>query len=107
LVIEFAHVFTLQYQILVFAIDDDVLFERVPFGSRRGCDFVMSASPELLPPRFREVFGELFDVSPLSISPGSPWENGHAGSFDSRLRDEFLDCEVFDDVQAAQSLGTA
>ena len=46
-------------------------------------------------------------VGPLYISPGSPWENGYAESFNSRLRDEFLGCEVFDDVQSAQVLGTA
>ena len=46
-------------------------------------------------------------VGPLSISPGSPWENGYAESFNSRLKDEFLGCEIFDDVQSAQALGTA
>lgn len=46
-------------------------------------------------------------VGPLYISPGSPWENGYAESFNSRLRDEFLGCEIFDDVQSAQALGTA
>ncbi len=47
------------------------------------------------------------NVGPLYISPGSPWENGYAESFNSRLRDEFLGCEVFDDVRSAQALGTA
>lgn len=46
-------------------------------------------------------------VGPLYISPGSPWENGYAESFNSRFRDEFLGCEVFDDVHSAQALGTA
>lgn len=46
-------------------------------------------------------------VGPLYIAPGSPWENGYAESFNSRLRDEFLGCEVFEDVQTAQALGTA
>lgn len=31
-------------------------------------------------------------IGPLYISPGSPWENGYAESFNSRLRDEFLNC---------------
>jgi transposase InsO family protein len=44
------------------------------------------------------------DVGPLYISPGSPWENGYAESFNSRLRDEMLGCEVFDDVQSAQAV---
>lgn len=46
-------------------------------------------------------------VGPLYISPGSPWENGFAESFHSRLRDEFLGCEVFENVQTARALGTA
>ena len=46
-------------------------------------------------------------VGPLYIAPGSPWQNGYSESFNSRLRDEFLSCEVFDDVQSAQALGTA
>lgn len=29
------------------------------------------------------------------ITPGKPWENGYAESFHARLRDEFLDGEVF------------
>ena len=29
------------------------------------------------------------------IEPGSPWENGHCESFNSKLRDEFLNGEIF------------
>ena len=35
------------------------------------------------------------------------WENGYAESFHSKVRDEFLSCEVFESVRAAQALGTA
>jgi transposase InsO family protein len=31
----------------------------------------------------------------LYIEPGSPWENGYCESFNSRLRDEFLNDEIF------------
>ena len=31
----------------------------------------------------------------LYIEPGSPWENGYCESFNSKLRDEFLDGEIF------------
>jgi transposase InsO family protein len=31
----------------------------------------------------------------LYIEPGSPWENGYCESFNSRLRDEFLNGEIF------------
>ena len=41
----------------------------------------------------------------LYIAPGSPWQNGFAESFHSRLRDEFLERESFDDVRQAQEAG--
>ena len=31
----------------------------------------------------------------LSIEPGSPWENGYCESFNSKLREEFLNGEIF------------
>jgi transposase InsO family protein len=36
------------------------------------------------------------------IAPGKPWQNGHQESFHSRLRDEFLNREVFLSVLEAQ-----
>ena len=38
------------------------------------------------------------------IAPGKPWQNGFAESFHARLRDEFLDGEVFWSVRQAQVL---
>jgi putative transposase len=35
------------------------------------------------------------DVKTLFIAKGSPWENGYVESFNSRLRDELLDRELF------------
>lgn len=35
------------------------------------------------------------------IAPGKPWQNGFAESFHARLRDEFLDGEVFWTVREA------
>ena len=46
-------------------------------------------------------------VETLYIAPGSPWENGYAESFHSRLRDEFLASEEFENVAAARKLTTA
>ncbi len=37
-----------------------------------------------------------------SIAPGSPWENGYVESFNSRLRDELLDGEIFYSLREAQ-----
>jgi len=38
------------------------------------------------------------------IEPGSPWQNGFIESFNGRLRDELLRCEVFDTLLEAQVL---
>jgi transposase InsO family protein len=38
----------------------------------------------------------------LYIEPGSPWENGYAESFNSRLRDELLNCEEFANLAEAR-----
>jgi len=38
-------------------------------------------------------------VETLYIAPGSPWENGYCESFNSRLRDELLDRELFMDLR--------
>jgi transposase InsO family protein len=34
-------------------------------------------------------------VKTLYIEPGSPWENGYNESFNSKLRDELLNGEIF------------
>jgi transposase InsO family protein len=36
------------------------------------------------------------------IDPGSPWQNGHVESFNSRMRAEFLDAEAFVNLADAQ-----
>jgi transposase InsO family protein len=41
-------------------------------------------------------------VSAAYITPGKPWQNGFAESFHARLRDEFLDGEVFLSVLEAR-----
>lgn len=40
----------------------------------------------------------------LYITPGSPWENGYSESFNSRLRDELLDRELFTSEAEARAL---
>ena len=47
------------------------------------------------------------EVETLYVEPGSPWENGFAESFHSRLRDEFLALEVFESLVAARRLTQA
>jgi putative transposase len=43
-------------------------------------------------------------VRTLYIEPGSPWENGYCESFNSKLRDELLDREIFYNIKEAQVL---
>jgi putative transposase len=43
-------------------------------------------------------------VGTLYIAPGSPWENPYSESFNSRLRDELLNREVFDTLAEAKML---
>jgi putative transposase len=59
--------------------------------------------PEFVAQTVRRL-AELTGVESLYIAPGSPWENGYAESFHSRLRDELLNAEVFADVAEARAL---
>lgn len=40
----------------------------------------------------------------LFIEPGSPWENGYIESYNGKMRDEFLNSEIFDTLFEAQVL---
>lgn len=44
-------------------------------------------------------------VGTLYVEPGSPWENGYAESFNSKVRDELLAVEEFTSLLEAQVLG--
>jgi len=46
-------------------------------------------------------------IDALYIEPGSPWQNGYAESFGSKLRDELLNAEVFENLAMAKTLGLA
>ena len=45
----------------------------------------------------------LMNVQTLYVAPGSPWQNGYAESFHSRLRDELLNRELFASVRHARA----
>jgi transposase InsO family protein len=62
--------------------------------------------PEFIAQAIR-MFLKGADVETLYIEPGSPWQNGCVESFNSRLRSELLDAEVFENVTAAQALAAA
>ena len=59
--------------------------------------------PEFVAKAVREWLAEL-GVTTLFIEPGSPWENGYIESFNSKLRDELLNGELFYTLQEAQIL---
>lgn len=62
--------------------------------------------PEFIAKAIQRWLGQL-EIEALYIEPGSPWENGYAESFHSRLRDEFLATEEFESLAAARRLTTA
>lgn len=59
--------------------------------------------PELTATAVREWLGRV-GVKTLFIEPGSPWENGYNESFNSKLRDELLNQEIFYTLQEARVL---
>ncbi len=62
--------------------------------------------PEFIATAIRSWLAKL-GVQTLYIEPGSPWENGYAESFHSRLRDEFLSVELFESVAHARASAAA
>jgi len=46
------------------------------------------------------------NITTLYIEPGSPWENAYSETFNSRMRDEFLNRELFTSLAEAQLLAT-
>ena len=60
--------------------------------------------PEFIAKALRRWLGGT-PVETLYVEPGAPWENGYAEAFHSRLRDEFLNVEVFSTVKEAKALG--
>ncbi len=51
-----------------------------------------------------ERWAKEMSVTLYFIDPGSPWQNGKCESFNSRLRDELLNGELFTSVAEAQIL---
>ena len=59
--------------------------------------------PEFIASKLRHWLKHL-NVAPLSIEPGSPWENGYAESFNGKMREQFLNGELFYTLKEAQIL---
>ena len=62
--------------------------------------------PEFIAKAIRRWLG-LAGVETLYVEPGSPWENGYAESFHSRLRDELTNGEEFASLAEAKHLADA
>ena len=77
--------------------------------------FVMYGVPECIrsdngPEFIAKAIGQWLaslNVKTLYVEPGSPWQNGYAESFHSRLRDELLNMEEFDSVRHARAHAAA
>jgi len=57
--------------------------------------------PEFIAKEIRK-HAEHAGLEMLYVEPGAPWENGFAESFFSRLRDELLNCEEFENLAEAR-----
>ncbi|KQT01734.1 integrase [Rhizobium sp. Leaf391] len=57
--------------------------------------------PEFIAKALREWIAAV-GAKTAYIMPGSPWENGYCESFNSKLRDELLNGEIFDTLKEAK-----
>ena len=71
----------------------------------KGCPSYLRSDngPEFIAIRLRDWLANV-GVTTAFIEPGSPWENGYCESFNSRMRDEFLNGEIFDTLTEAEVL---
>ncbi len=57
--------------------------------------------PEFVAVALRKWIGDI-GAQTAYIEPGSPWENGYCESFNSKLRDELLNGEIFYSLEEAK-----
>lgn len=71
----------------------------------RGCPAYLRSDngSEFTATKLREWLSNI-GVHTAYIEPGSPWENGYCESFNSKMRDEFLNGEIFDTLLEAEIL---
>ena len=84
---------------------DDVLQLLTELFTLKGVpDHIRSDNgPEFTSKAVREWLRKV-GVKTLFIEPGSPWENGYIESFNGKLRDEFLNREIFYSLKEVQIL---
>lgn len=87
-------------------MSEDVLDTLAELFAMRGVPGAIRSynGPEFVAKCIQGWLGRL-QINALYVAPGSPWENGYAESFHSKLMDEFLSRENFENVTAARQLG--
>ena len=60
--------------------------------------------PELIAKSIQDWVARM-SIGTLYVEPGSPWENGYAESFHSRLRDELMKLTEFESLAHARACG--
>lgn len=91
-----------EYSITASAVID--ILERL-VHERGAPEFIRSDNgPEFIAQAIKDWIAEK-GMKTLYIEPGSPWENPYSESFNSRLRDEFLNVELFGSKLEAKVLG--
>jgi putative transposase len=82
--------------------EDIIDLLKYSFEVRGAPQFIRSDNgPEFIAHAIRDWLKES-GVATLFIEPGSPWENAYCESFNSRLRDELLDRELFTSLLEAK-----
>ena len=75
--------------------EDVVEVLRYLFAVRGYPDYIRSDNGPEFVSKAVQKWLEVSGVDTLYVAPGSPWENGYVESFNSKLRDELLNRELF------------
>ena len=71
--------------------------------SQSNFPFPWCYGPEFVAKQLRKWLAKT-GAQTLYIEPGSPWENGYCESFNSKMRDEFLNGEIFYSLNEVRAL---
>lgn len=86
-----------RHQDIIEVLSDCFILHGVPTHMRS------DNGPEFIAKELRKWFKDIGVITSY-IEPGSPWENGYCESFNSKMRDEFLNMEVFSTLNEAKAL---
>jgi len=86
-----------DHRMIIEVLADVMLMKGTP------CYLRSDNGSEFIAKKLREWLSDVA-VQTAYIEPGSPWENGYCESFNSRMRDEFLNGEIFDTMWEVEVL---